>query len=158
MVNMENLKFFLLNQHEPSIGFPLFEMRNDIDHYIMIKDGFGGMKHGRLVHKAFKPLSHFAFDLKDTHGQSIPHNCPRSRSFVNIIIKHYGHMTKELRAEKRKKVGHLKDDMEEDAIWMEEDESKLIIKKFTKKIYDKLEVEAKVCETKEKDVNNYSSI
>ena len=127
LINYESLYYFLLNCEQESVAIPLIEMRNDYEHYIMILDTDGVLKHGRMVHKIYKTLSHFRFDEKDKHGQPIPHNCPRSKQHINVIVLHFGHMTKELRDEKRKKVGEIKDVAEDYGTWMEEDENKLTI-------------------------------
>ena len=127
-INIDMLMFNILNCTSQSIGFPLIEMRNDDQHYVMIKESDGSLKNGRLVHKAFKVLSHFEFDKNDTHGCSIPHNCQREKGYIPIIIQHFGHMTKELRKEKRERLGHSKDNDEQLQTWMEENESKITIK------------------------------
>ena len=129
-INMDFLYFNLLNATSYSVGFPLVEMRNDDKHYVMIKESNNELRDGRLVHKLYKVLSHFEFDKNDTHGCSIPHNCPRQKGFLPIMIQHFGHMTKKLRKEKRERLGHAKDNDEQLGTWMQEDESKITIKKF----------------------------
>ena len=129
-IDMDFLYFKLLNTTDCSIGFPLIEMRGDDKHYVMIKEFNNELKDGRLVHKLYKVLSHFEFDKNDIHGCSIPHNCPRDKAFVNIIIQHFGHLTKELREEKRNRLGHSKDKDEQLQTWLEEDESKITINSF----------------------------
>lgn len=129
---------FLINCEDDSVGFPLFEMRGDKDHYVMVKDYVRDeMKDGRLCHKAYKTLSHFKFDEKDKHGCSIPPNCQRSKKFINVPIKHLGHMTKQLREEKRQKYiefqnisEQAKDYAELKEPWFEEDDSKITIKEW----------------------------
>ncbi len=130
-INMNNFFLELLNTRDNSIGFPLFEMRNDDKHYIMVKEYDGTDKHARLVHKCYKTLSHFKFDEKDKHGTSIPHNC-NPGMIIFYPIQHFGHYSKKMRDEKRKtfKEEKFKDKSEQEAIWMEEDESKIIIKEF----------------------------
>jgi len=129
-INMDGLIFNLINSTQPSVGFPLIEMRSDDKHYVMIKESSNELRDGRLCHKLYKVLSHFEFDKNDTHGCSIPHNCPRDKKHVSILIQHYGHMTKELREEKRKRIGHSKDKAETLQTWLEEDETKITIKKW----------------------------
>lgn len=129
-INMQEFIYFLVNCEKESIGFPMFEMRGDKEHFVMVRDPGKKLKDGRLVHKCYKVLSHLEFDEKDKHGQAIPHNCERDKTFIPIPIHHYGHMTKKLRDEKRKKVGEWKDDEEERQTWMEEDEKKLVIKSW----------------------------
>lgn len=130
---------FLINCEDDSVGFPLFEMRNDKEHYVMVRDYMHmELKDGRLVHKAYKNLSHFKFNEKDKHGSSIPENCQRSKRFINVPIKHLGHMTKQLREEKRKKYiefqnivsSQLKDFAELHEPWFEEDNNKITIKEW----------------------------
>ena len=129
--NKEFLMGMLLNTKDESIGFPLFEMRNDDKHYVMINDMDGTLKDARLCHKCYKVLSHFKFNKKDKHGVSIPHNC-KPGQVLPIVIQHYGHYTKELREEKRKAYGKntFKDFCEHTNSWLEEDESKITIKKW----------------------------
>jgi len=129
-INMDFLNFYLLNTNKQSIGLPLIEMRNDDKHYVMIKEFDSTLRDGRLVHKIYKVLSHFKFDENDIHGCSIPHNCQREKEHIPIIIQHYGHLTKELREEKRQRSGHKKDNDEHLQTWLEEDESKITIKLF----------------------------
>ena len=122
----------LLNTRDDSIGFPLFEMRGDDNHYVMVNDCSPVLKHARLVHKCYKVLSHFKFNEKDKHGQSIPHNC-KSGEMLPIPIKHYGHFTPELREEKRQQYKSLnpgKDMHELEQTWLCEDESKIVIKEI----------------------------
>lgn len=124
---------FLINCEDDSVGFPLFEMRNDLNHYVMVRDYMKGeMKDGRLCHKAYKTLSHFAFNLQDKHGSSIPENCQRSKRFINVPIKHLGHMTKELREEKRirNSTTQIKDFAEINEPWFEENIEKITIKEW----------------------------
>lgn len=129
---------FLINCEDDSVGFPLFEMRNDLNHYVMVRDYMKcELKDGRLVHKAYKTLSHFKFDEKDKHGCSIPHNCQRSKRFINVAIKHLGHMTKQLRDEKRnryiedqKLTNEMKDFVETKEPWFEENIEKITIKEW----------------------------
>ena len=131
-INTDYFYSYLLNTKEESIGFPLFEMRNDDEHYVMVKDCTPTLKHARLCHKCYKVLSHFKFDEKDKHGNSIPHNC-HSGEMLPIFIKHYGHFTKELREEKIQQYKALnpgKDMQELDQSWMEEDDSKVVIKEW----------------------------
>ena len=78
-------------------------MRNDKKHFI---------GQPRICHKAYKILSHFEFNIKDKHGCSIPHNC-KAGNIINIKLQHFGHMTKELRDEKRKKYENTKDKKED---------------------------------------------
>ena len=129
-IDMGELMFTLLNSTQPSIGLPLIEMRNDDQHYVMIKEANNELRDGRLCHKLYKVLSHFEFDKNDIHGCSIPHNCSRDKKYINIIIQHFGHMTKELREEKRNRIGHIKDKDEHTQTWLEEDESKITINSF----------------------------
>jgi len=150
LINGKELKAFLLNYEESSIGFPLFEMRNDRNHYIMVMDN-GKWKHGRLCHKCYKPLSHFAFDLNDIHGQSIPHNCPRSKSYITLPIQHFGHMTKELRDEKREKNSNFKDSIELDAVWMKENDEGMRLAEFNQKTFNAIK---RGGEANEEDINN----
>ncbi len=128
------LKNFLINSTDQSIAFPFFEMRGDNKHYVMLKEMLSGkLKHARACHKCYRVLSHFKFDEKDKHGVSIPHNCI-SGGIVNVPVQHYGHYTKELRDEKRKQylTSSFKDSIEQDATWMEDDDSKIIIKEWDK--------------------------
>jgi len=122
------LKQTLLNVSDTTIGFPLLEMRGDRKHYVMVKDKTKELKDCRLVHKCYKVLSHFAYNLKDKHGSATPHNCICNIRFIPIVIQHYGHMTKELRDEKRERGKEGKDNYEHKSTWMEEDETKLTIK------------------------------
>ena len=128
--NVDRFNYILLNSDCPSIGLPLVEMRNDDKHYVQIMDGDSTLKDGRLVHKIYKTLSHFAFDKNDIHGCSIPHNCERQKHHINLLIQHFGHYTKELREQKREREGHTKDEDEHLQTWMREDESKITIKKW----------------------------
>ena len=129
-INMDDLAFNLINSTQPSIGFPLIEMRNDDKHYVMVKETNNQLRDGRLCHKLYKTLSHFEFDKNDIHGSSIPHNCPRDKKYIPIFIQHYGHVTKKLREEKRKRIGHSKDKDETLQTWLEEDKSKITINKW----------------------------
>ena len=129
-IDMSFLYFKLLNATGFSVGFPLIEMRNDGEHYVMIKESNNELRDGRLVHKLYKVCSHFEFDKNDIHGCSIPHNCSREKGFIPIIIQHFGHMTPELREEKRNREGHVKDMDEHSQTWLEEDESKITINEF----------------------------
>jgi len=129
-IDMNFFHFNLLNATKDSFGFPLIEMRNDDKHYVMIKESNNQLRDGRLVHKVYKVLSHFEFDKNDTHGCSIPHNCARTKDHLPIMIQHYGHLTKDLREEKRLRAGHSKDDDEHLNTWLTEDESKITINKF----------------------------
>lgn len=131
------LKDYMLNTKEDSIGFPLFEMRGDKNHYIMIPEKqTGELKHARLSHEAYKVQSHFAYDIRDEHSGVIPQNCKPSEGFVTIPIHHYGHMTPELREEKRQK--YIKDALdygyndkgELESAWMSENDEELTIKKW----------------------------
>jgi len=130
-INKNEFLSILLNWRDESIGCPLFEMRGDKNHYVMVKDMDGNLKHARLVHKIYKVLSHFKFNEMDIHGSSIPHNC-KSGDIYFVPIHHYGHMTKKLRQEKRKlyKTLGFKDLAEQETTWLEEDESKIVIKKW----------------------------
>ncbi len=137
-MNLYEFKKFLLNTYNQSIAFPCFEMRGDANHYIMIpypteKGEKEKLKHARICHKCYKVLSHLKFDEKDKHGISIPHNCIPG-GLVTIPFQHFGHYTKELREEKRKQytTEKFKDEREREAIWMEEDESKIVIKEWNK--------------------------
>lgn len=129
--NIKDLYTYLINTQEESVGTPLFEMREDLEHYVMIKDFTGKLKHGRTCHKLYKALSHFEFNLKDKHGQAIPHNCKAGQTLA-IPIKHLGHLTKELREKKRKCYdgNTFKDNQEQIQTWLEEDVSKIKIKKW----------------------------
>ena len=129
-IDMDFLQFNILNSMSESLGFPIIEMRNDDKHYVMIKESNNQLRDGRLVHKLYKVLSHLEFDKNDTHGCSIPHNCSRTKDHLPIMIQHYGHLTKDLRAEKRLRTGHKKDDDEHLNTWLTEDESKITIKEF----------------------------
>jgi len=132
--DIEMLKAYLLNAKDVSVGFPLFEMRNDDEHYVMVKDCTSKLKHARLCHKCYKVLSHFEFNQKDKHGTAIPHNCLAGEIFP-IPIKHFGHYNKTLREEKKKQYleHNFKDMSELNATWMKEDDE-VEIKKFDKKI------------------------
>jgi len=129
--NVDVLKEFLLNAKFTSVGLPLFEMRGDDNHYVMIKDCTPKLKDARLCHKIYKVQSHFKFDEKDAHGTSIPHNCLPGDTFP-LPLKHFGHYTKELRDKKRKyyKEYSFKDLMEQDSTWLIEDDNKVTIKVF----------------------------
>ena len=121
--------YFILNSRNESVGFPLFEMREDDKHYVMVKDSTPELKHARLCHKCYKNLSHLKFNEKDKHGNSIPHNCRVGEMFV-IPIQHFGHFNKELREEKRqqyKGISPGKDFHELDQSWLEEDTKKITI-------------------------------
>lgn len=130
-INIKQLYEFLLNTKDESIGFPLFEMRDDIEHYVMVKDCTDILKHARMCHKLYKNLSHLKFNEKDKHGNSIPHNCTPGE-LLFIPMKHLGHLTKELREGKRQqyKDGAKKDTHEFEQSWLEEDESKIVIKEW----------------------------
>ncbi len=121
----------LLNTIDDSVGFPLFEMRNDDKHYVMIRDQDDSLKHCRLCHKCYKVQSHFKFNEKDIHGSSIPHNS-KPGEFIPIPIQHFGHYSKELREKKRKQYSQdtFKDFSEHTNTWLEEDESKITISKW----------------------------
>ena len=125
------LKQYLLNVKETSVGFPLFEMRGDDNHYVMIKDCSPNLKHARLCHKCYKVQAHFEFNQKDIHGNSIPHNCLPGQ-MIPISIKHYGHLTKKSIIKKLKyyKEHSFKDMEELGATWMEIDDNKVEIKDF----------------------------
>lgn len=138
----QSVMFFLVNCEFESVGVPILEMRNDKEHYVMVQEPDGAPRDGRLIHKIYKVLSHFEFDKRDKHGCSIPHNCPRNKGYINLLILHFGHMTKELRNEKRLKIGEDKDDIEPLGLWMEEDESKLTIKHISE-AFKLLQEEAK---------------
>ena len=133
-LNFDAFELFLLNSKDNSIGFPLFEMRNDNKHFVMIRDYTRELKSARLCHKCYKVLSHFAFNPKDIHGTSIPHNCSPG-SMVTLPIQHFGHYTKELRAEKKAQyIEHeFKDESEQKATWMQEDD-KVKIRDYDKTI------------------------
>jgi len=62
--DMDSLRHYLLNTHDQSVGFPLFEMRNDDDHYVMIPKKGEVDKHARMSHEMYKVQSHFAYDIK----------------------------------------------------------------------------------------------
>jgi len=134
--NLNSFRTYLLNTFDKSIGFPLFEMRNDEDHYVMLPKKGENDKHARMSHEMYKVQSHFAYDIQDEHSGVIPQNCTPSEQNVNVMIKHFGHMTKKLREEKRQKYINDKEKFGYDdkgelkAIWMEEDESKLDIREF----------------------------
>jgi len=131
-INHLELLGFLLNSTDDSIGFPLLEMRGDDKHFVMIKDCSTQLKHARICHKCYKVLSHFKFNEKDKHGVSIPHNC-KAGGVIDIFIQHFGHYTKELREEKRqqyKTINPGKDFQELDQSWMEDDDSKVVIKEW----------------------------
>ncbi len=121
-INITELTGYLLNVKDESIGVPLIEMRNDDNHYIMVADADGNLKHGRLCHKIYKALSHFKFNEKDKHGSSIPHNCKPGELFF-LLVQHFGHMTKEQRNAKRKEYeeSNYKNKCELDGNWMKED-------------------------------------
>ncbi len=133
MGNVDDLLLTLLNCRDESVGLPLFEMRGDKKHFVMIKDPISGeLKHARMVHKIYKLLSHFEFDKKDVHGRSIPHNCTAGE-YLRIPLQHFGHMTKELRDEKRRQytTKSHKDITEHISSWLEEDEDKITIKEWS---------------------------
>ena len=75
-------------------GFILFEMIDDDQHFMKTEYDC------RLVHKFYKVLSHYKYDLTDKHGSSIPHNIETLGPCVNFKIQHFGHYTKELRDQK----------------------------------------------------------
>jgi len=133
-INNASLRQFLINSRDQSISFPLFEMRGDNKHYVMLKEPTSGkMRHARACHKCYKVHFHLKFDEKDKHGISVPHNCIAG-GVVNIAVQHFGHYTKELRDEKRRQYAtkSFKDLSEQDASWMEDDDSKVIIKEWNK--------------------------
>ena len=132
-IDIMQLKQTLLNTSADSIGFPLFEMRNDDKHYVMINDIDGTLKDARLSHKCYKVLSHFAYNQKDKHGTPIPHNCKPGKMFF-APIKHYGHFNETLRNKKKKQYieNNFKDKSELNATWMENDDSKVEIREFNK--------------------------
>jgi len=129
-IEIEKLLDHLLNTHDVSVGLPLFEMRNDMEHYVMITDFDGTLKHGRMCHKIYKTLSHFEFDQKDKHGNSIPHNCLAGEMYF-LPMQHYGHLTKEMRDQKRKdyEKSSFKNSCEMKGNWMKEDDD-VTIKKW----------------------------
>ena len=133
-LNNINFELFLLNSKSNSVGFPLFEMRNDNNHFVMVKDYTGILKPARLCHKCYKVLSHFEFNQKDIHGVSIPHNCTPG-VVLPIPMQHYGHYTKELREEKKRfyTIHNFKDVSEQQATWMQEDD-KVEIREYNKTI------------------------
>lgn len=136
-VDIVELKSFLLDTNVESVSFPLFECRNDIDHYVMVKDKNNVPKHARLSHEMYRVKSHFEYDTRDEHSGVLPQNCKCEDCLLWIPIKHLGHMTKELREEKRQK--YIKDKEmfgyddkgELTSEWLCEDESKITIKKFS---------------------------
>ncbi len=134
--DVDNLKALLMDTKDQSVGFPLFECRNDFDHYVMIKDKDGTMKHARLAHEMYKVLSHFAYDVSDEHSGVIPQNCTPGDAFIWTPIHHYGHMTKELREEKRQKYIKDKEEYNYDdkgelvSTWMSENESEIEVRPF----------------------------
>lgn len=132
---MQSLQLYLLNTKDDSIGFPMFEMRGDDNHFVMAEDYTGELKPCRLVHKCYKILSHFKFNEKDVHGTSIPHNCTPG-GMIPLPLQHYGHFTKELREEKRRQYVRkdFKDTREQSSSWLEEDDSKIVIKEYDKTI------------------------
>jgi len=140
---------YLNDSTDYSIAFPMIEMRNDNKHFIRVSSNNKDLKMARMVHKCYKVLSHFKFDERDKHGCSIPHNCPRTKQAINIVIEHYGHMTDELRAKKREKIGYEKDIDELKGSWMEDDDSKVIIEHI-----DAAYKEVKEIETKQININN----
>jgi len=118
----QQIKEFLINNNDESGAFPLVEMRNDENHYVTYRG-----KDARGCHKVFKPLSHFKYDLEDTHGSAIPPNCNLG-NVIPILIKHYGHMTKEMREKKRKqyiefikKNKNENDVLELEQVWFKEE-------------------------------------
>ena len=133
--NLNAFQQHLLNTKDNSIGFPLFEMRNDNNHFVMLKDISGTLKTCRLCHKCYKVLSHFKFNEKDVHGVSIPHNCTAG-GMIPVPMQHFGHFTKELRAEKRSQYvnKNFKDNSEKLATWLEDDDSKVEIKEYDKTV------------------------
>jgi len=139
--NVNLLSDFLLNTKCTSIGLPLFEMREDDNHYVMITDCTPTLKDARLCHKIYKVQSHFEFNEKDVHGISIPHNCPSGDTFP-LPIKHFGHYSKELREKKRNyyKEHSFKDLSEQNSTWLEEDESKITIKEFDKFVKERFPI------------------
>jgi hypothetical protein len=102
----------------------------------MIKDKNGVLKHARLSHEMYRVKLHFAYDTRDEHSGVIPQNCKAEDCFLWIPIHHAGHMTKELREEKRQKYIKDKEEFGYDdkgelsSPWMEEDESKVVISSF----------------------------
>ena len=138
-IDILDFKHFLMNTKEESIGFPLFEMRGDKEHYVAVIDyQTGDSKDARLSHECYKVLSHFEYDVSDEHSGVIPQNCKPGDTIAAVPIKHFGHMTAELRDEKRQKYIKDKKDYGYDdkgelkAVWMEEDYSKITIKDFSK--------------------------
>ena len=132
--NIDILKGYIDTIFDQSIGVLLLEMWNDPEHFITMK-GFDE----RVCHKCFKVLSHLEYDLNDTHGGSLPPNCMQG-AVTSLIVKHYGHMNKKLRDEKRKMYKEFAktnpiDQAELDAPWMKEDNDEEI-KEF--KNYSKL--------------------
>ena len=130
----------LVNSRSESIGFPLFEMRDDDKHYVRVKEADGAYKDARGVHKCFKVLSHLEYNLKDRHGRSIPHNC-KVDILANIPIQHFGHMTKKLRDEKRKfyknesnNNQNFSDASENFAEWMKEEPKEIVKWKQVKEV------------------------
>ncbi|MFW9882184.1 MAG: hypothetical protein ACFFG0_54665 [Candidatus Thorarchaeota archaeon] len=135
--NIYGLKGFLLDSNEESISFPLFKCRGDNKHYVMINDKDGQLKHARLAHEMYRVKSHFCYDIRDEHSGVIPQNCKAEDRLIWIPIHHFGHMTKELREEKRQKYIKDKEEFGYDdkgelsAPWMEEDETKIVVKEFS---------------------------
>ena len=122
-IDIEHLLNYLLNTRDDSVGVPLFEMRNDDQHYVLVADMDGKLKHGRMCHKIYKVHSHFAFNQKDKHGSSIPHNCKAGELYF-MPYQHYGHLTKEQRDQKKKEYEkfNFKNYCELKGNWMKEDD------------------------------------
>lgn len=127
--DVKQFAFYLANTTDDCVGFPMFEMRNDNEHYIMIEDGVNTPKHARIGHKLYKVLSHFEFNLKDYHGCAIPPNCKPGK-VINTPLQHFGHYTKEMRDLKRNcYTEDPADKAELSGSWMKEDKD-VIIKKW----------------------------
>jgi hypothetical protein len=97
--------------------FLLFEMRDDENHYVQISG-----KDCRPVSKFYKVMTHLQFDMNNIHGSSVPENLEVG-PIMNIKVKHLGHMTKDLREEKRNryKLSSEKDILEQNADWLKEE-------------------------------------
>ena len=135
-IELYRFKGMLLNCKSDCVSFPLFEMRGDINHYIMVKDMDGSLKHARKCHKCYKVLPHTAYTVNDEHSAVIPDTCLFRDEIYWFPILHLGHMTKNLREEKRKMYSK---DMEEfgyddkgelQSNWLTENEEELEIKKY----------------------------